>query len=455
MDKINDSQRARIYISRSGLGNINYNIYKSTNAPLENDLSSYSGVEPYAVVNESVASIEHERYDGVVPNINYNQEDFYDTLSLSYDFLYSDSLTDVLLTKQDQTSIRLNILIQDNIITELHIFQNEEIKFSTIDKVEIQKYAINRYGNALLISKEITKEFDSITLGFDLKRINYIDHYESHGSFDPDFDIVETEDRFTLVPKRDLFNIYYYTCIGMYPDNSISQLSNTVSVTLKYDSVYLPRICMASDDLNPADNRFYIYQTGKANLDFVITKKDLVSIHVPNLHEHEVMLDNTYLTSFNIRKLHLPNIYHASREYMHRRHCKTLRFYHYHEDGVIYDRSSKDFEFKREDMHEVKIDMIKIYKLNIHTVAGELRNIPIDENHQFAELVSILVRVGGKYYDEMIASPVQDKIKFLTGASADDQIIIEDSATPYVTYNYTTYLYDEYGNRSTGTVVIS
>ncbi len=439
------SKRARIYINRSASGLMKYNIYKFTNEKPYTDITQYSGLEPYAVVDEEFSSIETNLKEGVIPNINTNTNDLYDVVTLPVDFMYFISKFDINFNGPSG-NVKITPLIRDAVIEEFHVFLNDRIYFSSTNIEEIEDYIVYNEGNCFLLSKSITENLSNMTLSYEEKVINYIDHYDSHGSFTPDFDIEEDEYTVTFIPKKDLYNTYHYTCIAVYPDNRISQLSNVGTVTLAYDNVHLTRFCYASDNRAATDNTFYLYRQSFANENFVESKFDLLSKTVPLFPTNDITADDSYLTSFNIRTVKVPNPYHASMDLLNRRHYRTLRFTHYHEDGVIKDESYEPYVFHRDNIETLPIDMMKVFKMDVTRMSDENKYRPLDENTNGVELLKVFVRNGGVYHDEYINYPYKEKVEFISSCTGGEYLEIKDTATQYQDINYTVYLYD--ANRS-------
>lgn len=445
------SKRARIYINRSAGGLMKYNIYKFTNEKPYTDIAQYSGLEPYSVVDEEFSSIETYHKEGVVPNINSNTNDLYDVVTLPVDFMYSISKFDINF-KCENGNVKITPLIRDLVIEEFHVFLNDRIYFSSTDIKEIEDYIVYNEGNCFLISKSITEKLTDMTLSFEEKVINYIDHYDSHGSFTPDFDIEEDEFTVKFTPKKDLYNIYHYACIAVYPDNTISQLSNVATITLAYDNVGLTRFCYASDHRAVTDNTFYLYKQEFANEPFIERKEDLLSRTVPLFPTNDITRDDSYLTSFNSRTVIVPNPYHESMDHLNRRHYRTLRFTHYHEDGVIKDESYEPFVFYRDNMETLPIDMMKVLRMDVTRMSDENKYRPLDENTNGVEVLKVFVRNGGVYHDEYANYPFKDKVEFLSSCTGDIYLKVKDTATQYQDINYTIYLYDANSSKNTGQV---
>ena len=418
-----------------------YNIYKfMNNDNVPKNLDDYVNIDPYVELIEKNSKIITKQVKEYNPFVVENEDNFI-TVSLPFEYIYQMSEIKVNL-KHDKYNYYFKFLYRNGNVEEFSLYRNENIIYSNSDIEDIVDIIYVNSGKSFIMHKDLYNLGDGISIDFEMKLIEFVDHYDSHGVTNPKYDAIEMIDKIVLKPLKSDGNLYKYSCVGIHNDGRYSLLSNVSSVLLKYNEGEISTKIYIKEN-ESGDNEYFLYKSSMYDKDIEIKKEDLHSRIVPTFHSHEIYNNDMNVKYANERLLILPNIWHKDKAYLHYRSYRIFKVHNYKLDDECYN----DFIFHKDGDSKISIDMMVVLKKDVTHLKDTDKNIPLDYNDANVEIIKKIIKIGGIFYEEEIIDESINK-EFIHSCSKDPIICINDSVMSNRIYNYTIYLYDQYKERS-------
>ncbi len=265
----------------------------------------------------------------------------------------------------------------------------------------------------------------------------------------------------------DRKNTYYYNVISKTAAGNVSEISNTQVVEIAEDPSKLTYILEESDDYftNTSPTWKEVARTNPAD-DIRVFNKDLVSTIIPTAN-FGIYANDSKLRLENERELSVTNLWNSSNRVLMYRDKKAFRAI----NKLLADGINSEYSdvITFDDQEEVLIDKVIIYKKNVTALAPLDQEAPIKMTDPDASVIKVFVRQGGTYYTDFFLNKYDTNKNddyydydsdynkteipnyLVTAVTLDSRfpmLKIKDGCLYGNKYNYTVYLFDEFGRTS-------
>lgn len=296
----------------------------------------------------------------------------------------------------------------------------------------------------------------------------------AHGVYTPKLTKVDATDYISFYQEASARkNRYFYNVISKTYSGNVSEISNTQVIDIAEDPNNLDFILEASDDYLQSTTPTWTEIGRNTPIEEIrILKEDLVSKIIPTSN-FSIYADDDRLRLENLRELRITNIWNSSNRKLMNRDKKAFRAINKFPSVGIDSEYSEIISF--EEQQEVLIDKIIIFKKNVSGLSLAEMKAPIAMTDTDAGVIKVFIRQGGIYYKDFFLNQYStnknddyfeydedyNKIEIpsylVTAVTLDSRfplLKIKDGCIYGNKYNYTIYMFDEYGKMSDPITVV-
>lgn len=472
-----------IKIYQSSRQDMSHYIFRTQDANIQRTIEEYvNNLTPVGVVHEYMDSFSNKDVANVSMTIDENPIGYPDFTAFSLPFEFNIPNTNYKIELKNNVGatdvITYTIYLGITVISKIE--ENIGGVDTTLTTAEINDN-FKIVDNALLIKSSLCN-YKLATFYGTIKVFDFLDDgtqvrpdvlaYRAHGVYTPVLTTIEASDYISFYQEASTRkNIYYYNVLSKTHEGYISEMSQTRVCEISEDSPNMQFILESSDDyFQMTTPTWSPISTGKPIEEIKINKIDLVSKIIP-IDNFKIFANDDKLRLENMRELRLTNIWNSTNRKLMNRDKKAFRAIN--KCLAVSSQYSDVITFDNQE--EILIDKIVIYKKNVSGMLAADMSNPIEMTDVDASVIKVFIRQGGIYYQDFFINPYStnkdddyfdydsdyNKVEIpdylVTSVTLDSRfplLKIKDGCIYGNKYNYTIYLFDEFGKTSEPITVV-
>jgi hypothetical protein len=455
-------------------------IFRTQNPDVPKTIEEYvNNQTPVGVIYENTDPVTHQTITNMTMTIDESPIGYkgFTALSLPFEFNVPGDMYRIELKNNVAATnvVNYTIHVGSNVISSIDEDLNGTVTTYTDPTYIDTNFKI--LGNALLINSGICNYTLANFYGT-VNTYNFVDDgtqtrpdvtaTRAHGVYKPKMVMYKTSKYISFYQDVDFRkNTYYYNVVSKSASGDVSEISNTQAIEVAENAANLTYILEESNDYftNTTPTWTEVARTNPAD-DIRVFNKDIISTIIPTAN-FGIYANDSKLRLENMRELSVTNLWNSSNRVLMYRDKKAFRAINKYLSAGVNSEYSDVITF--DDQEEVLIDKVIIYKKNVTALAPADQDAPIAMTDPDASVIKVFVRQGGTYYTDFFLNKYDTNKNddyydydsdynkteipnyLVTSVTLDSRfpmLKIKDGCLYGNKYNYTVYLFDEFGRTS-------